>query len=59
MKVLETRPAVTICPYCKSKLDIEPSDISSLSTAAVSLGFMGSFICPSCNNKAYLVKILD
>ena len=47
------------CPYCKSKLDIEPSDILSLSAAAVSLGFMGSFICPSCNNKAYLVKILD
>ena len=53
MKVLEIRPAITICPYCKSKLDIEPSDISSLSAAAVSLGFMGSFICPSCNNKAY------
>ena len=58
MKVLETRPTITICPYCKSKLDIEPSDISSLS-AAVSLGFMGSFICPACNNKAYLVKISD
>ena len=41
MKVLETRPAITICPYCKSKLDIEPSDISSLSATAVSLGFMG------------------
>ena len=59
MKVLETRPTITICPYCKSKLDIEPSDISSLSAATVSLGFMGSFICPACNNKAYLVKILD
>lgn len=59
MKVLETRPAVIICPYYKSKLDIEPSDISSLSAAAVSLGFMGSFICPACNNKAYLVKISD
>ena len=59
MKVLEIRPAITICPYCKSKLDIEPSDISSLSAAAVCLGFMGSFICPTCNNKAYLVKISD
>ena len=59
MKVLETRPAITICPYCKSKLDIEPSDISSLSATAVSLGFMGSFICSTCNNKAYLVKISD
>lgn len=59
MKVLETRPAITICPYCKSKLDIEPSDISSLSATAVSLGFMGSFICPTCNNKTYLVKISD
>ena len=59
MKVLETRPTITICPYCKSKLDIEPSDISSLSATAVSLGFMGSFICPTCNNKAYLVKISD
>ena len=59
MKVLETRPAITICPYCKSKLDIESSDISSLSATAVSLGFMGSFICPTCNNKAYLVKISD
>lgn len=59
MKVLETRHAITICPYCKSKLDIEPSDISSLSATAVSLGFMGSFICPTCNNKAYLVKISD
>ena len=59
MKVLETRRTITICPYCKSKLDIEPSDISSLSTAAASLGFMGSFICPACNNKVYLVKISD
>ena len=59
MKVLKTRPAITICPYCKSKLDIEPSDISSLSAAAVSLGFMGFFICLACNNKAYLVKISD
>lgn len=59
MKVLEIRPAITICPYCKSKLDIEPSDIFSLSVTAVSLGFMGSFICPTCNNKAYLVKISD
>ena len=59
MKVLETRLAVTICPYCKSKLEIESSDISPLSAAAISLGFRGSFTCPACNNKAYLIKILD
>ena len=59
MKVLETRPAITICPYCKSKLEIEPNDISPLSVVATSLGFRGSFTCPACNNKAYLIKISD
>ena len=59
MKVLETRPAITICPYCKSKLEIEPSVISPLSAAATTLGFRGSFTCPVCNNKAYLIKISD
>ena len=39
MKVLETRRAITICPYCKSKLEIEPSVISPLSATATSLGF--------------------
>ena len=59
MKVLETRCTITICPYCKSKLEIEPNDISPLSVVATSLGFRGSFTCPACNNKAYLIKILD
>ena len=59
MKALETRPAVAICPYCKSKLEIEPNDISPLSAAAISLGFRGLFTCPACNNKAYLIKISD
>ena len=59
MKVLETRRTITICPYCKSKLEIEPSDISPLSVAAASLGFRGSFTCPACSNKAYLIKISD
>lgn len=59
MKALETRHTITICPYCKSKLEIEPSVISPLSAAATTLGFRGSFTCPVCNNKAYLIKILD
>ena len=59
MKVLETRCTITICPYCKSKLEIESSDISPLSAAAISLGFRGLFTCPACNNKAYLIKISD
>ena len=59
MKVLETRRTIIICPYCKSKLEIEPNDISSLSVVATSLGFRGSFTCPACNNKAYLIKISD
>lgn len=59
MKALETRHTITICPYCKSKLKIEPSVISPLSVAATTLGFRGSFTCPVCNNKAYLIKILD
>ena len=59
MKALEIRHTITICPYCKSKLEIEPSVISPLSAAATSLGFRGSFTCPVCNNKAYLIKILD
>ena len=59
MKVLETRRTIIICPYCKSKLEIEPNDISPLSVVATSLGFRGSFTCPACNNKAYLIKILD
>ena len=57
MKVLDTRRTITICPYCKSKLEIELSDISPLSVVAASLGFKGSFTCPACNNKAYLIKI--
>lgn len=59
MKALETSHTITICPYCKSKLEIEPSVISPLSAAATSLGSRGSFTCPVCNNKAYLIKILD
>ena len=59
MKVLETRHTITICPYCKTKLEIEPSVISPLSAAATTLGFRGSFTCPVCNNKAYLIKISD
>lgn len=59
MKALETRHTITICPYCKSKLEIEPSVISPLSAAATTLGFRGSFTCPVCNNKAYLIKISD
>lgn len=59
MKALETRHTIAICPYCKSKLEIEPSVISPLSAAATSLGFRGSFTCPVCNNKAYLIKISD
>ena len=59
MKALETGHRITICPYCKSKLEIEPNDISPLSVVATSLGFKGSFMCPACNNKAYLIKISD
>lgn len=59
MKALETRHTITICPYCKGKLEIEPSVISPLSAAATTLGFRGSFTCPVCNNKAYLIKISD
>lgn len=59
MTVLETRRTIIICPYCKSKLEIEPNDISPLSVVATSLGFRGSFTCPACNNKAYLIKISD
>lgn len=59
MKVLETRHTITICHYCKSKLEIEPNDISHLSAAATSLGFRESFMCAACNNKAYLIKISD
>ena len=59
MKALEIRHTITICPYCKSKLEIEPNDISPLSVVATSLGFRGSFTCPACNNKAYLIKISD
>ena len=59
MKALETRHTIIICPYCKSKLEIEPNDISPLSVVATSLGFRGSFTCPTCNNKAYLIKISD
>ena len=59
MKALEIRRTITICPYCKNKLEIEPSDISPLSVVATSLGFRGSFTCPACNNKAYLIKISD
>lgn len=59
MKALETGHRITICPYCKSKLEIEPSVISPLSAAATTLGFRGSFTCPACNNKAYLIKISD
>ena len=59
MKVLETRRTIIICPYCKSKLEIESNDISPLSVVATSLGFRGSFTCPACNNKAYLIKISD
>ena len=59
MKVLETRRTIIICPYYKSKLEIEPNDISPLSVVATSLGFRGSFTCPACNNKAYLIKISD
>ena len=47
MKVLETRHTITICPYCKSKLEIEPSDISPLSVVATSLGFKGVFYVSS------------
>ena len=59
MKVLETRRTIIICPYCKSKLEIEPNDIFPLSVVATSLGFRGSFTCSACNNKAYLIKISD
>lgn len=59
MKALEIRRTITICPYYKSKLEIEPNDISPLSAAAISLGFRGLFMCPACNNKAYLIKISD
>lgn len=59
MKVLETKNTITVCPCCKTKLEIEPKDISPLSVAATAVGFRGSFVCPVCKYEAYLIRNSD
>lgn len=56
MKILESKSIVTTCPCCKSKLEVEPSDIMPLSIAADAVGFRGHFICPVCGHDNYLIK---